>query len=158
MKKACHCVSLLLIILLCSCQKQSQESCAFELMKDFVGVWDARGTAVTEEWSIDAQGNLRAVVTSHAGREPEVQEYIDIIKEGDEVYYIGTVLNQNKGAGIRFRLIECEVNSITFENALHDFPQYISYSLVTADKLNVHVSGTQKGRYREFDIAYYRIP
>ncbi len=148
-------LALLLLSMSCKSAHHTEPEKALEAL---LGRWDATGTAITEEWSRAADGSYKAVVTSHAGATPQIQEYIEVVQEGDDWLFIGTVLNQNSGLPIRFKLKEATENRLHFENIAHDFPQSIEYFIINEEKMKARVSGTQKGEFREFIIAYYRLP
>ena len=145
----CFCA---LFAISCSEQKLAPE----KALEGLLGKWDATGTAVTEAWTQGADGNYRAIVTSHAGPTPEIQEMIEVKKEGKDWYFFGTVMHQNSGLPIRFKLVDCKADRLKFENAEHDFPQNIEYFIISPDKMKARVSGMQDGKSREFVIAYYR--
>jgi hypothetical protein len=125
-------------------------------LNGLLGKWDATGTAVTEAWTSGEKGVYRAVVTSHAGPSPEIQELIEVKKDGDDWYFTGTVMHQNSGLPIRFKLVDCKDDRLKFENAEHDFPQNIEYFIINKNKVKARVSGSQNGEFKEFIIAYYR--
>jgi len=137
----------------CSTKKSQDPS---TVLDGLIGKWDATGTAITEEWRLESEDSYKAKVTSHAGPVPEIQEYIEVKKEGDDWFFLGTVLHQNSGQAIRFKLTESSPQRLLFENDTHDFPQHIEYFLINKDKMKARVSGSEKGKEREFVIAYYR--
>jgi hypothetical protein len=44
-----------------------------------------------------------------------------------DTWYVPTVLNQNNGLPVRFKMVSAAENKYVFENAAHDFPQRIVY-------------------------------
>jgi hypothetical protein len=75
----------------------------------------------------------------------------------DTLFYIPTVSNQNNGQPVKFWLREITDNSLVFENPQHDFPQQISYRLVTPDSLMAEISGTMKGEQHSEKFPMSRV-
>ena len=67
-----------------------------------------------------------------------ISEYLDISQNENEVVYTATVLNQNQGKGVKFKLIEAD-NAFIFKNPVHDFPKQASYRKITDSEILVHV-------------------
>lgn len=148
-------IFILLGFALASCSSSTRER-GIETLEQMTGSWKANGIELTEEWKQNEDGSFHADVFNHEGWEPELIEYIDVVQEGEDLYFIGTILKQNSGLPIRFRLVEAKDDKVTFENAAHDFPQYISYQIMGPDKLKAMISGSQNGKYREQGFIYYR--
>jgi len=54
-------------------------------------------------------------------------ESIELVKIDNDYFYIPTVINQNEGKPIKFRLVSSDKDIFVFENLEHDFPQRIIY-------------------------------
>lgn len=81
-------------------------------------------------------------------------ESIKLVEEGAALYYIPIVQGQNNNLSVSFKLITLESDKIIFENQSHDFPQRISYQLITQDSMIAEISGMLKGEHsaRQFPM------
>ena len=75
-------------------------------------------------------------------------ETIQLEERNGEVLYIPTVQGQNDNQPVSFRLTLSEPGKIVFENADHDFPQKITYQLVSSDSIVAEISGLIDGKHR----------
>lgn len=82
------------------------------------------------------------------GKDTVSSESLRLLQEGSKLFYEPTVKNQNDGKAVRFEMTELTDNTCVFENAAHDFPQKISYTLVTPDSLVAEISGLVEGKAR----------
>lgn len=60
-----------------------------------------------------------------------------------DTWYVPTVLNQNNGLPVRFKMVSATAHKYVFENAEHDFPQRIVYHYKPIDML--HSATVSKG-------------
>ena len=81
-------------------------------------------------------------------------ESIKLVEGNEGIYYIPIVQGQNNNLPVSFKLIVVETNKLVFENPAHDFPQRISYHLVSPDSLVAEISGMLKGEHhaRQFPM------
>jgi hypothetical protein len=84
-------------------------------------------------------------------------ERIRLEEHGDKCFYIPVVKNQNKGEVVKFTLTSMDANQLVFENPEHDFPQKISYTLMTNDSLFAEISGTYKGQQESKRYPMHRV-
>jgi hypothetical protein len=82
-------------------------------------------------------------------------EFIKLVQHGNELSYIPTVPDQNRGQPVAFKLIFLDSGKLVFENQKHDFPQRIAYKRISKDSLVAEISGMIKGEYhaRQFPMA-----
>lgn len=80
-----------------------------------------------------------------------VLEYLRLQKHESELLYQATVLDQNDGATISFKL-NLNIDSLySFENPAHDFPQKIQYRFLDHDHLTIGVlNSKEEGRTFHF--------
>lgn len=78
-----------------------------------------------------------------------VFETIRLIEEGDSLFYIPVVKEQNNGRPVRFAMKTVSDTKLVFENSRHDFPQVISYTRINADSLVAEISGIIQGKERK---------
>ncbi|MBC7555244.1 MAG: hypothetical protein H7257_14840 [Taibaiella sp.] len=85
------------------------------------------------------------------------KESIVLRQSGNELLYIPTVGNQNGGKAVTFQLTSISADKFVFENPAHDFPQKISYTLISHDSLLAQVTGTENGKQRAEDFPMQRV-
>lgn len=89
------------------------------------------------------------------GADTVTSEFIKLVQHGDELSYIPTVPDQNRGLPVAFKLIFLDSGKLVFENQEHDFPQTIAYQRISEDSLVAEISGMIKGEYhaRQFPMT-----
>lgn len=92
-----------------------------------------------------------------AGRDTMVIENMQLIQKGDSIIYIPTVTNQNQNRPVRFSGRVVSENLLIFSNAKHDFPQTISYSMISKDSLVAEISGRVNGNFKRQIFPMKRI-
>lgn len=109
------------------------------------GTWKQESGESYEHWDRVNDGNLKGFVYELKNGQPIVSEYVSITLSGKDIVYTATVLNQNEGKGVDFKLTQTD-NTYSFENPKHDFPRKIVYKRLNDNELLVKVSGEkQKG-------------
>jgi hypothetical protein len=73
-------------------------------------------------------------------------EAIVLQQKGEELFYNATVKGQNENKAVPFKLTLGNEKQLVFENPKHDYPQKITYSLLTKDSLVASISGVQLGK------------
>ncbi len=124
----------LFTLILNSCDKSP------ELLKKIEGNWycNYEGIILKETWESSGAKQLSGIASKIENGEEKVAEYLEVKMEGDKLVYIASVVEQNDGKPITFKESVQSSNSITFVNAEHDFPQYITYEVI--DDLNLLVT------------------
>jgi hypothetical protein len=84
-------------------------------------------------------------------------ERIRLEEHGNKLFYIPVVKNQNIGEVVKFTLTSADPDQLVFENPEHDFPQKISYALITKDSLFAQISGMYKGKQESERYPMHRI-
>jgi hypothetical protein len=74
--------------------------------------------------------------------------------DGDTIEYVARPSGQAEAS---FRLLTYEHLTATFENLRHDFPQRITYQLVSPDSLLARIEGTIDGKIRRSEFPYRRV-
>ena len=80
------------------------------------------------------------------GKDTVSSETITLEQNGNHLFYIPTVSGQNFGKPVKFILTSFHSSQLIFENSKHDFPQKISYTLISKDSLLAEISGTVDGK------------
>jgi uncharacterized protein YciI len=113
---------------------------------DFLqGTWKMENKEIYEHWDKLNTNTFKGFSWKLEDGQMKVSEYLDISVFNNEMTYTATVLNQNEGNGVNFKLTKTD-SAFTFENPGHDFPKKIVYQKLNDTELFVQVSdGKQKG-------------
>lgn len=113
---------------------------------DFLqGTWKMENKEVYEHWDKVNENSLKGFSYKIKDGQMFISEYLDIKKANNEIIYTATVLKQNQGKGVNFKLTKAD-STFTFENPNHDFPKKIVYKKLDDTEIFVKVSdGKQKG-------------
>lgn len=122
-----------------------------------VGTWKIntpQGTIV-EVWHVKDDSTLlgRSLFVKATG-DSITQETIELAYRNGDWYYSPTVMNQNGGNAVAFKVIFIRGTEFISENPSHDFPQRIAYRRI---KQNMYASieGKRNGKYgkQNFDFT-----
>jgi hypothetical protein len=166
MKKISVGFSLFAIAIIVSCKNTgtgkgngSPMNQQIEKMNWLIGKWqgDAEAGKVTEIW--EKENDSVYVGKSYSLRNADTvsSERIRLEAHKDKLFYIPVVKDQNRGEVVRFTLTSSHPNQLVFENPQHDFPQKITYSLITNDSLFAEISGRYKGQQESEKYPMHRV-
>ncbi len=115
-------------------------------LPDFLeGTWKMENKETYEHWDQLNENSLKGFSYKVKDGQMLISEYLDITRDNDEITYKATVLGQNQGKGVNFKLTKTD-STFTFENPNHDFPKKIVYQKLSDNEISVQVSdGKQKG-------------
>lgn len=115
-------------------------------LPDFlVGTWKMENKDVYEHWDKLNENSLKGFSYNLDDGQMLISEYLEIRKNAKKIIYSATVLKQNSGKPVDFKLTKADT-TYTFENNNHDFPKKIVYQRLTDNEILVQVSdGKQKG-------------
>jgi hypothetical protein len=133
------------LLLACSCTNPKNG-----LPKWLLGTWKnetSRGT-IFESWIEESDFEYVGVSYSLHNGDSTVFETIRIIKDGDSMLYVPTVKTQNNAQPVRFFAKSVTSDKLVFENPSHDYPQLITYRLISTDSLIAEISGKINGQER----------
>jgi hypothetical protein len=110
-----------------------------------IGTWKMENQEIYEHWDKLNENTLKGFSYKLKDGQMIISEYLDITKVNKEVIYTATVIQQNQGKGVSFKLIKAD-STFVFENPDHDFPKKIVYQKLNETQIFVQVSdGKQKG-------------
>ena len=102
--------------------------------------------------------------STYVGRSYSIQvgdtvssESIRLVQQGEIINYIPTVEGQNNDMPVMFTLISSDSNKLIFENPAHDFPQRITYRMVSHDSLIAEISGLINGEPHAQEFPMRRV-
>jgi len=108
---------------------------------DFLqGTWKMEDKEVYEHWDKLNEGAMKGISYVVENNEVTVFEYLDLLRDGDIVVYIATVVGQNGGFGIAFTMTSSDASVFSFENQQHDFPKIITYQKISDNEMKVKIS------------------
>lgn len=133
----------------------SQKTYNLQNFKWLEGKWLQKETnaIIYEEWNFinDTLFTGKNYVLNN--NDTVINENLKIIKNKDIICYIATVFNQNNGNSVVFNMIKSDINSLTFENSKHDFPQLISYKRLSDNEIVANI----KGNGKSFDFKMQKV-
>jgi hypothetical protein len=141
---------------MCSAQsgvKSKDDQIALPLF--LAGTWKSERVEVCEHWDVVSPDLMMGFSYSMKEEQLVVSEFLEIRRKGKKVYFSSTVLDQNAGKQISFRLSDRNGSQFTFTNPKHDFPQIVFYEQLDDQTIGVKVTGEAgKGfAYRMHRIA-----
>jgi hypothetical protein len=141
-------------LFLFSCRNKQE----FDLDK-LQGKWlNDRGSARQfEQWTSLGEDNLQGFGYALKGADTVFAEHMHL-------YYVNGILtyevrdpDQNNNEVIAFPLTAQSSNTLSFENALHDFPTRIVYVLQSDSNLVAYVEGEIDGKTKRIDYVFHKI-
>ena len=92
-------------------------------LPDFLpGTWKVENKEIYEHWDKINENNIKGFSYKMKDGKMVVTEYLEIKRNDKNVIYTATVLKQNQGIGIDFKLTQFD-SLYSFENPSHDFPK-----------------------------------
>lgn len=119
------------------------------------GCWrmNVNGQTVDEQWMAPAGGAMLGISRTVKADKLVEYEFVLLRERGGTLVYIAHPSGQTGG---EFPLKSVDDESITFENAAHDFPQRIGYRR-RGDRLDAWIEGTLDGRAQRAEFPYARV-
>lgn len=113
---------------------------------DFLrGTWKVENKESYEHWDSLNENTLKGFSYKIQNDQMEVSEYLEISRDDDGIIFTASVLNQNQGKDIHFKLTKTD-SIYSFENPAHNFPKKIVYQKLSDTEIFVQVSnGNEKG-------------
>jgi len=131
---------------------------AIDQLNWLAGCWSSeKGEPGSGEFWLPPAGGMMLGIgrTIRGGRTIE-HEFMSLhVGQDARLVYTARPSRQNEAA---FVATEVTAETATFENPAHDFPQRITYRLVSKETLLVRIDGTRQGQRREVDFAFRRMP
>lgn len=149
----------LIIILILMSENLKSQSHTLEEFGFFLGKWKmetSKGT-IFEEWKVSDRNKLKGSSYKVKDKDTTLLENLELSIEDDGVYYIPTVINQNDGKPVKFKLLSAKEQVYIFENPEHDFPQRIVYLPKDKNNLRARIEGTYNGSEASSEFIYKRV-
>jgi hypothetical protein len=108
------------------------------------GTWEMakpNGSSTLEVWNLKNARTYSGEGLKVMHGDTTLLETLLLYVDGEDTWYVPTVLDQNSGLPVRFKMVSATANKYVFENAEHDFPQRIVYHYKPMDgRLNAPIS------------------
>lgn len=122
-------------------------------LPDFIqGTWKVENKETYEHWDKINDNNLKGFSYKIKDGKMVVTEYLEIKRIDKDVIYTATVLKQNQGIGIDFKLTPSD-SLYFFENPSHDFPKFIRYQSISENKMTATVGNDEDS----FILIFHKI-
>ena len=144
----------LLSLSLTSCYNPSSS----DIMSDLIaldGEWESyKGVKFNENWRVLDNYHLQGEGFSLNGSDTAFFESLNIIREGDSIYYSVSFSEEN--SAVAFSLTEATKNTWTFINPENDFPSIIVYQIEKDSLLTVTISNIRGNKEQFFYLKKVR--
>ncbi|MCF8378252.1 MAG: DUF6265 family protein [Bacteroidales bacterium] len=124
-----------------------------QILNNLPGLWASDGSVSFEKWDIASWGytGVGFYVNSN---DTIVTETLKIFRESEDIYYEATVMDQNDGKGVKFKLLKMGDNFALFQNKKHDYPQQIKYTFNGKNSLIVEIIGEIEGGLKSIQFKF----
>ena len=151
-------ITLVSIILLSSCKKESQiEVFGIKTKKEFnqlkkanwfLGNWEniSKEATFKEFWNKKNDSSYFSESIVIIEKDTVFYEQMDLFQKKDSLIMKISVKDQNKEKPISFYMTKSSENELTFENPKHDFPTKIVYTKITNDSMVGAIYGKKNGK------------
>lgn len=156
---------ILLISFLISCNQSSErknsdtENNTIARLYWLAGKWQSvsENIITTESWVIKNNKLMSGNSYVISGNDTLFSENIALQQNGNELYYIPTINDQNNGEPVPFKFIEYRDGEYIFENKEHDYPQRIIYKNPQPDFLCARIEGLKEGKLIKEDFNFVKV-
>lgn len=132
-----------------ACKKESEKQPGQIAKAEWlIGSWENKSGFgdLSENWTKVNDSTFQGTSYFIKGKDTLHSETVELIQKGDALIYSPNVKGQNGDLPVAFKLTSATANTLVFENPAHDFPQKISYKMITKDSIVAEISGKQGGK------------
>lgn len=108
------------------------------------GTWKVRNEELYEHWDKVSENMLKGFSYDLKNGQMHISEYLDLIQSKKGMVYTATVLNQNQGKKVDFKLTQTNDTAFVFENPNHDFPKKIVYKKLSHAEIWIQISDNKQ--------------
>lgn len=140
-------IALLLAIVSCK-NSEATEKDKIKTANWLLGKWETKTADgnLSENWKKLNDSTFQGESFFIKGKDTLHFESIVLQQKGEELFYNATVKGQNENKVVPFKLTLGNDKQLVFENAKHDYPKKIFYTLIKKDSLVASISGVQQGK------------
>jgi hypothetical protein len=141
-------IALLILVSIISCQEKTTQTDKITISKWLLGNWENKSKEgdLLEHWTKINDTTFNGESFFIKDKDTIHFEKITLQQKGEKLIYNAQINGQNQDKSIPFEMTGVSDKKITFGNPKHDYPQKISYSLLTKDNLTIEISGIQLGK------------
>jgi hypothetical protein len=127
----------------------------FDKLRWLEGKWisEKEDEAFIEAWTLINDTLITGYGLTVSGNDTVFSEQLRIVFDGRQIQYVAFPSDQTE---TYFTLTGSADSLFIFENKEHDWPQKITYQLISSDLMKVIVSGMKDGHERSFGINFRR--
>jgi len=140
---------ILLLLAIVSCKNsEANEKDKIKKTDWLLGKWENKVDegSLSENWKRLNDSTFQAESFFIKDKDTLHFESITLQQKGEELFYNATVKGQNSDKPVPFKMTSETEKKLVFENPKHDYPQKITYTLITKDSLIAEISGIQLGK------------
>ena len=140
---------ILLLLAIASCKNsEANEKDQIKTANWLLGKWETKTAEgiLSESWKQVNDSTFQGESFFIKQKDTLHFETITLQQKGKDLFYNATVKGQNENKAVTFRLTNKTEKQLVFENPKHDYPQKITYALITKDSLTATISGVQLGK------------
>lgn len=140
---------ILLLLAIVSCKNsEATEKDKIKAANWLLGKWETKTADgnLSENWKKLNDSTFQGESFFIKGKDTLHFESIVLQQKGEELFYNATVKGQNENKAVPFKLTLGNDKQLVFENAKHDYPKKIFYTLIKKDSLVASISGVQQGK------------
>jgi hypothetical protein len=140
-------IALLAAIVSCK-NSEATEKDKIKAANWLLGKWETKTADgnLSENWKKLNDSTFQGESFFIKGKDTLHFESIILQQKGEELFYNAKVKGQNEDKAVPFKLTLGNDKQLVFENAKHDYPKKIFYTLIKKDSLVASISGVQQGK------------
>lgn len=135
-------ITLLLLLPLCFCTPKSKTLTDLDWIIGTRSMQQGDQT-IYESWTKTNNELFSGKSFFITNNDTTILETIEIKVIDNEIYYCPSVVNQNDGKPVQFKLTSTQPDKLVFENSEHDFPKKICYNK-DASNIDAWIEGDDK--------------
>ncbi|WP_316843337.1 DUF6265 family protein [Pedobacter psychrodurus] len=151
--------SFVILVLIGFCSKVQAQKEPLKTFAFVLGNWEMQTSKgkIVEQWVQSSDQLLSGKsYRINAKGDSLLSETLQVRKIGKEIFYCSTVVNQNEGKEVCFKLVSTKDKIYIFENKEHDFPQKIVYQNQGKKEMLAWIEGELNGKNRKSEFRYKR--
>lgn len=140
---------ILLLLAIVSCKNSEKaEKDKIKSANWLLGKWETKTADgnLSEKWIQLNDSTFQGQSFFIKGKDTLHFESILLQQNGEELIYNATIKGQNENKAVAFKMTAETEKQLVFENQKHDYPQKITYTLISKDSLTASISGVQLGK------------
>lgn len=124
-----------------------------------IGTWQSQTSKgpLFETWRKTGENTFNAKSYYLVNLDTVLFETVELKEVENKLIYSVSAAPEKNEKPVSFTSIETGNEKLIFENKLHDFPQLISYKLISKDSLLAEISGKIEGKFQSEQFPMKKI-